>query len=138
MDQVSPQYRQKCQQQVFAEVTDENTVLCQLKKYFIDSHLRGNPKKRKEMGDQAFSGLLESQAFHKLVGRLEIVLSKPEDVFIQQEDPADKVAEHLIAEDDGKNDEPVSEVRMYFIAKGKYDVYVKKNHIVSVNKYSEY
>lgn len=26
---------------------------------------------------------------------------------------------------------------MYFIAKGKYDVYVKKNHIVSVNKYSE-
>ena len=90
------------------------------------------------MGDQAFSGLLESQAFHKLVGRLEIVLSKPEDVFIQQEDPADKVAEHLIAEDDGKNDEPVSEVRMYFIAKGKYDVYVKKNHIVSVNKYSEY
>ena len=26
---------------------------------------------------------------------------------------------------------------MYFIAKGKYDVYVKKNHIASLSKYSD-
>ena len=38
---------------------------------------------------------------------------------------------------DEKNEELTKDVRMYFITKGKYDVYVKKNHIVSVNKYSD-
>ena len=47
MRQVSPQYRLKCQEQVFAGVTDDNPVLVKLKASFVRNHLRGNPKRRK-------------------------------------------------------------------------------------------
>lgn len=33
-------------------------------------------------------------------------------------------------------EEGSKEPRMYFVAKGKFDVYVTKNHGVSVNKYT--
>ena len=89
------------------------------------------------MGEKSFCSLLALQAFHKLVVKLQIVLSMPEQVLIRQEDAPDVVPINMNPDEDEKNEEPVEEKRMYFIAKGKYDVYVKKNHIVSVNQYSE-
>ena len=58
----------------------------------------------------------------------------PEEVLLRQEDmPEDDPR----AENGGEGaEEDVREPKMYFIAKGKYDVYVKKNHGVSVNKYT--
>lgn len=59
----------------------------------------------------------------------------PEQILLRQEDPPDEVPPSLNSDADGDQAEAVREPRMYFIAKGKYDVHVKKNHIVSVNKY---
>ena len=58
----------------------------------------------------------------------------PEEVLLRQEDmPEDDPR----AENGGEGaEEDVREPKLYFIAKGKYDVYVKKNHGVSVNKYT--
>ena len=41
----------------------------------------------------------------------------------------------IAGNEDGQEDGS-KEPRMYFVAKGKFDVYVTKNHGVSVNKYT--
>ena len=56
---------------------------------------------------------------------------------LRQEDPPDEVPPNLNSDADGEEAAVTREPRMYFIAKGKYDVFVKKNHIVSVNRYSD-
>ena len=56
---------------------------------------------------------------------MEIVLSMPEQLLICQEDPPDE------------GESATNEPRMYFIAKGRYDVFVKKNHIVAVGNGSD-
>lgn len=78
MQKVSPQYRLKCQQQVFSTTTDENPVLSKLKIAFINSHLASNKKKIKSKGEAKYKDELEALAFHKLVVKLAIVLSMPE------------------------------------------------------------
>jgi CRP-like cAMP-binding protein len=125
MKDVSPQYRDKCQQQVFAEVTAQNSILAKLKQRYVRSHLSN---------DKLYDSLsikdieihpLGIEAFYKLVVKMQIVLSMPEQLLISQEDPPD--------EGESATDEP----RMYFIANGRFDVFVKKNHIVAAGNGSD-
>ena len=59
----------------------------------------------------------------------------PEDVVFRQED---KPEDDPLANDaqDSVEDIVNPQPRMYFVAKGKYDVFIKTNHGVSVKKYS--
>jgi hypothetical protein len=48
-----------CLETVFRDVTSENYVLIQLKKTYTKIHLRGLPKRLKEIGETALSTELE-------------------------------------------------------------------------------
>ena len=59
----------------------------------------------------------------------------PEQVLLRQEDlPEINPLDDNVGEDSAG--EVIKEPKMYFIAKGKYDVYIQKNHGVTANKFS--
>ena len=127
--------KKMCLETVFRDVTSENYVLIQLKNTYTKIHLRGFPKRLKEIGETALSIELEGQAHRKLVEMLKIKLTMPEDVVFRQEDKPED--DPLVNEAQDSVEEIVNpQPRMYFVAKGKYDVYIKTNHGVSVKKYS--
>ena len=135
MGSVQPTFKKMCLETVFRDVTSENYVLIQLKKTYTKIHLRGSPKRLKEIGETALSIELEGQAHTKLVEMLKIKLTMPEDVVFRQEDkPEDDPLANEAQDSVEENVHP--QPRMYFVAKGKYDVYIKTNHGVSVKKYS--
>ena len=59
----------------------------------------------------------------------------PEQVLLRQEDLPEI---NPLDENGGEEStgEAIKEPKMYFIAKGKYDVYIQKNHGVTANKFS--
>ena len=66
---------------------------------------------------------MESEAHRKLVVKLEIKLTMPEQVLLRQEDlPEINPLDDNVGEDSAG--EVIKEPKMYFIAKGKYDVYI--------------
>ena len=133
MDRVQPSFKKRCLETVFRDVTSDNIVLSQLKKSYTKIHVQGNHKKLKSLGEALLTKELESQAHRKLVEMLKIVLTMPEEVLIRQEDKPDQ---NPIAKGGEDDDDAPPEPTMYFVAKGKYDVFVKKNHGVSVKKYT--
>lgn len=55
----------------------------------------------------------------------------PEQTLFLQEDRADEIPRNINEEEENNDDESPKEARMYFIAKGKYWIFIKKSHIVS-------
>ena len=84
MKDVSPQYRDRCQQQVFEMVPTQNPVLSKLKERYIEQQFANNKNKIRKYGSELkFKEELEYQAFYKMVCKLEIVLSMPEQLLIR-------------------------------------------------------
>ena len=67
---------------------------------------------------------------------LEIVFTMPEQVVLIQEDDPDQNRLPKNEDDDDDDDEENKQPKMFFIAKGKFGVSIKKNHGVSVIKYT--
>ena len=67
---------------------------------------------------------------------LEIVFTMPEQVVLMQEDDPDQNRLPKNEDDDDDDDEENKQPKMFFIAKGKFGVSIKKNHGVSVIKYT--
>jgi len=58
-------------------------------------------------------------------------LSMPEQTMLRQEASADEIPRTSNEEDENNDEDAPKEPRMYFIAKGKYSVFIKKSHVVS-------
>jgi len=71
-----------------------------------------------------------------MVVKLDIVLTMPEQVLCDQEDPCDLPPTSLNKDEEDEQHVKV-EPRMYFISKGRFDVYIKKHHITVVSDDAE-
>jgi len=93
---------------------------------YVEFHLANSKGKaaKLEGGEKQLKGHLESQAFYKLVVKMEIKLSMPEQKLLHQEDPPVPL---------GSSEEPC----MFFIAKGRYDVFIKKTHATAMGSGSD-
>ena len=110
---------------MFKQLTADNPVLKKLAEQFIQNTLRHDVAKTRKSGLTEKIREVESRAYKHIVERLNIVLTMPEEVLIQQEDAPDEIPARGNQGGDGDDkEEQVKEPRMYFIAKGKYFVKV--------------
>jgi len=132
LKEISPSFRIKCTSYIFQEIAITNSVFPSVMKDFCD-------KQRKMMPASVEDADIYEIALHKIVSKMEVALTMPEDVIIKQED--DPTVNLLQSQSQGsesakekQQEKTANDIQMYFIARGTCQVLQKRSHIVSVTK----
>ena len=117
MKNISPSFKVQCSSFIFKAMALGNDVLIELIDEYVyrQKKIAKKPMTALEMND------MKELAVKKIVSKLQINLTMPEDVIVKQEDPPTIT-----------NGEEMDEPAMFFIAKGSCDVMIKTSNVLEI------